>query len=315
VKLFYSKNILKAALVGLSIIVSQVSAQPIMPVKQLALTIPEQQALKAKLPQDSEMATTLVWQGNPLSLALPLHKETRLVFSEPVQVDVNGQLSTTQLRLINDHQSVYLTALTAFENKVRIYVTLKNSRRIIFIDLTTIDHADANSAQVIQIKVSEHLSQPTDSSINKNNSAPTLADAEASSASADEWVEAVRFAWQQLYAPAYLLSDDNSFIRSPMQTSFWVSGLFYGDMVFAHPLASWAKDDLVITAIELRNPYPHQTTLDLPHNLCGHWRAAAVYPRFTLQPTGNKTADSTTLFLISSEPFSQALGDCVHGRA
>ncbi len=100
-----------------------------------------------------------------------------------------------------------------------------------------------------------------------------------------------------------------------MHTEFWISGLFYSDAVFAHPLASWIRGDTVITAIELRNPYPHLTTLDLAHDLCGHWLAAMVYPREVLQPTGQKPADNTTLFLISNDSFEQALGDCHHGRA
>ena len=70
-------------------------------------------------------------------MTLPLHQEQRLIFPEPVQVDVNGQLTTDQLRIINDHQTVYLTALTSFEKTTRIYVTLKQTGQIIFLDVST----------------------------------------------------------------------------------------------------------------------------------------------------------------------------------
>ena len=66
------------------------------------------------MPHDVESPATMVWQGDPLALHLPIHQEKRLIFPEPVQVDVNGQLSTEQLRVINDHQNVYLTAFTDF---------------------------------------------------------------------------------------------------------------------------------------------------------------------------------------------------------
>ncbi len=309
------------SMIGLSILTSQAIAQPLIPVHSLALTMPEQQALRAALPHDTETMTTLVWQGDPLSLQLPLHQERRLVFPEPVQVDVNGQITAAQLHIINDHQSVYLTALTALENKIRIYITLKNSGRIIFIDLTTTNQANSStSAQVIQISVPAHLNAAISTdSVNHNfpvtANAPNWSESQVFSTSADEWVQAIRFAWQQLYAPAYLLSDQHDFIRSPLHSSFWLSGLFFSDSVFTHPLASWTKDNLVITAVELRNPSPHLTTLDLPHDLCGDWRAAVIYPRTVLQPVGNQSGDSATLFLISSESFHQALGGCDHGRA
>ena len=175
-----------------------------------------------------------------------------------------------------------------------------------------------STADVIKIRVAAHQ-QPVSNPAMTENSSPdhhnqTMTSAENSplsynaalSLSADEWVQDVRWAWQQLYAPAYLLSNNFDFIRSPMHTEFWISGLFYSDAVFAHPLASWIRGDTVITAVELRNPYPHLTTLDLTHDLCGLWRAAMVYPRAVLQPAGHKPADSTTLFLISNDSFERA---------
>ena len=103
-------------------------AKPLVPVSALTLSAQDEQVLRAALPHDTQIVTNWVWQGNPLTLTLPLHQEKRLIFPEPVQVDVNGQLTTDQLHVINDHQSVYLTALKSFEQKTRIYITLKNSR-------------------------------------------------------------------------------------------------------------------------------------------------------------------------------------------
>lgn len=180
------------------------------------------------------------------------------------------------------------------------------------------DSAKALPKQVIQINLPAQAQQPDSATaIQQDNlmDISQLSETPFSSNLADDWVQAVRFAWQQLYAPSYLLPNQTEFLRSPLHSSFWISGLFYSDTVFAHPLASWAKANLVITAVELRNPYPHQTALDIPRDLCGHWRGALLYPRTVLQPTGHPLADSTTLFLISDEPFHQAWGECNHGRA
>lgn len=329
-----NSRLLISGLISFSICPLTAWAKPLVPVSALTLSAQDEQALRAALPQqDSQTMANWVWQGNPLTLTLPLHREKRLIFPEPVQVDVNGQLTTDQCHVINDHQSVYLTALQPFEQKIRLYITLKNSRQIIFLDVMTADnhssHDTKSTADVIKIRVAAHQPPVSNPAMVENGSPdhhnPTMTTAEnsslpslsynaASSLSADEWVQDMRWAWQQLYAPDYLLSNNFDFNRSPMHTEFWISGLFYSDAVFTHPLASWIRGDTVITAVELRNPYPHPITLDLAHDLCGRWRAAMVYPRGVLQPAGHKPADSTTLFLISNDSFEHALGGCHHGR-
>ena len=119
-------------------------AKALVPVSALTISTQDQQALLSALPHDVESPATMVWQGEPLALHLPIHQEKRLIFSEPVQVDVNGQLSTDQLRVINDHQAVYLTALTPFPKTTRIYMTLKNSGQIIFFDVDTLNSTEKN---------------------------------------------------------------------------------------------------------------------------------------------------------------------------
>jgi len=339
VKRFLNRRLLcRSFILGFSVCCLPSMAQPLAPVSSLTLTAQDQQALRDALPQDTESITTLIWQGNPLTLTLPLHQETRLLFSEPVQVDVNGQLTTEQLRIINDHQTVYLTALKAFDN-TRLYMTLKNSGQIIFLDISTpkeTDHPKKSAVHAIQIKLSPawpavhretalRNSPPAGSFDGQNSKHPLLStespdylsDSPFFSASVDDLVQTIRFAWRQLYAPSYLLSNDVDFMRAPMHTSFWISGLFTSDSVFVHPIASWMHAELFITALALRNPYPHPASLDLAHDLCGHWRAAMLYPRTNLQVSGDKRADSTTLFLVSSEPFDRVFqaGGCNHGRA
>jgi integrating conjugative element protein (TIGR03749 family) len=305
---------------------------PPLPVSALTLSVQDQQTLMkaASLPQD-QVTKSLIWQGDPLPLHLSLNREQRLIFPEPVQVDVNGQLTTEQLRIINDHRNVYLTALTPFPKTTRIYVTLKESGQIIFFDIGTRESSAQTpvKTQPIHVRVAESLKSsgkwldsdsntlPNDSMMNPmDNTIHTSFSTELtplSTASADDLVQAVRFAWQQLYAPAYLLPNNLNFQRIPLHSSFWVSGLFYSDTVFAHPMASWMYHQMTITAIELRNPYSHVLNLAIDRDLCGHWQAAMLFPRSILQPVDRKPENSTTLFLVSNEPFMSALGVC-HGR-
>lgn len=320
---FLRSGIWISSLLSLSVC-SPLLAKPLIPVSQLTITAQDQQALRAALPHDTDSVATWIWQGDPLKLVLALHQEYRLMFSEPVQVDLNGQLTSSQLRVINDHQIVYLTALQSFQHTARFYVTLKNSGRIIFLDISTTEKKNKSTAsKIIHVEVTPNLKSTSRASVHAVHTTPDLSEGMSASDypffsnSADDFVQAGRFAWQQLYAPQYILSNEAGFMRSPMHTSFWISGLFYSDAVFAHPIAAWTRNDLFVTAVELRNPYPQAASLDLAHDLCGHWRAATLYPRTRLQPAGDKPNDGATLFLISSEPFDQVFsgGGCNHGRA
>ncbi len=109
-------------------------AKPPIPVDALKLSVQDEEVLRAAvLPTQTKTVAHWVWRENPLSLTLPLNQEKRLIFPEPVQVDVNGQLTTDQLHVINDHQSVYLTALKSFEQKTRlVYHAQKQSSNYFF---------------------------------------------------------------------------------------------------------------------------------------------------------------------------------------
>ncbi len=126
----------------------------------------------------------------------------------------------------------------------------------------------------------------------------------------DTYVALTRYAWQQLYAPTRFLKNPLGMTRSAMQTDSLQSSLVYGDKMIAHPLASWSLNHVYITAVSLRNQYPHATSIRVPQDLCGHWVAAVLYPRAQLSASGNKNSDSTTLFLLSREPFNLATEIC-----
>lgn len=252
------------------------------------------------------------WAGNPITIALPLNQEKRLVFPEHVTADLKGALTADQLQLINNDKSLYLKALKPFGN-TRLYVTLQDSQEVVFIDLETRDEASDVTAY---INVAQNNSAPaettqsavttTTTSINNTSNATS----NTALSESETYVTLMRYAWQQLYAPASLLKPNDAISRAPMQTEDILSSLIYGDKVYAHPLASWQLNDTYITAIELRNKYSHSTTIHLARDICGNWIAASLYPRATLKAAGNKTADSTTLFLLSRQPFTQAMEVC-----
>lgn len=263
-----------------------------------------------KIAQDAKMVTddmaNLVWKGDPISIALPLNKEKRIVFPSAVVADLKSALSTDQLRLINDNQSLYLTALKPFPAS-RMYVTLQSTHEVLLIDIMTNDKAD-NSTTTIKI-ISSKPSQVVSNNFD-NTSADMITNSSNVPTDNDTSVTLLRFAWQELYAPERLLNNPLSIVRVPLRSDFIVANLIYGDKVYAHPIASWFYQGTYLTALELRNKYPHPTKIDLNKDLCGDWQAATLYPRMDLKSLGQKSGDSTVLFLVSKKPFSDAMEVC-----
>lgn len=272
------------------------------PLSSLTLTEAEMQKLKKFFP--TEDSSHLTWKGDPLLISLPINKEKRIIFPDNVTADLKSSLNTDQLRLLNNDKSLYFTALKSFAT-ARIFVTLKGTGEVILIDLVTDEHA-SNSSLYIDV----NNNKPKGNGINDVVVANTSIGLERD----PSYVELIRFAWQQSYAPESLLKDSALYARAPMHTQKFVSDLVYGDKVIAFPLSSWRCGKFYITNIELRNKYLHTTNINIRKDLCGDWQAATLYPRTTLKPYGNKERDSTTLFLVSLQPFGDTLGVC-HGNA
>ena len=280
----------------------------------LLLSDVEMQKLHAYFPAEDENAP-LVWKGDPIAISLPIDVEKRIIFPEPIEADLNGGLSNSQLRIINNDQSLYLTALKSFAT-TRIYVTLKNSHKIVLMDLTTSAQATNTTRKVILAADHSMAAANANTTASGGVSGATAElnnTVDTASSHTTTYVDAIRFAWQQLYAPKRLLHANAGFSRTPMHTQAWVSNLMYGDKVLSHPQVSWLAGDFYVTAVALRNKYSHATTLDLRHDLCGNWQAAVIYPSSHLKPAGDKSGDSATLFLISDKLFGDMLEVCDGG--
>lgn len=282
-------------------------------VSSLTLTASEMQKLKKYFPEDEN--THLIWKGDPISVQLPIGKEKRLVFSDHVTVDLKGALNTDQLRLLNNDQSIYLTALTTFPS-TRIYVTLQSNGKVILIDLSSIAEGASNAAQYIDVKdsnvISHHPQPMATTTVSYPN--PDENQEEASEPDDVTYVDLIRFAWKEMLAPRRLLKNSPHYMRAAMHTEPFITNLVYGDKVIAHPEGAWMGGGHYVTVVSLQNKYPHQTKIDIRNDLCGTWEAATLYPRSILKPQGERKGDSTILFLVSQKPFGETGGVC-HGDA
>lgn len=246
----------------------------------------------------------VVWDHVPINVVLPVGKERIIVFSEKVQFGYDhGVLSSDILQVQNNDGALYLLAKKSFTPQ-RVEVKLVNSGKVILLNLSA--QADASDAPLSILVTSLAASQSAQTIRNDQDMPLNL-----------DYPCLLRFAVQQLYAPERLLTKPNYIYRVPMRTSRTVS-LFIGNNIgnnadnniIAMPQISWRAGDLYVTAVILRNISKHSVYLN-PKNLTGDWLAASLFPLRRLLPKNTLIngipRDNTTLFLISKEPFGEAL--------
>jgi hypothetical protein len=126
-------------------------------------------------------------------------------------------------------------------------------------------------------------------------------------------VDLLRFAFQTLYAPSDIRHTLPFYARAPLHSTPFVTGLIRQTGVIAHPLASWTAGGHYVTAVALQNSSPYRIVLHRETDFCGQWQGAVLYPRAILQSHGNTLRDQTMLFVLSDQPFGEALAVC-HGN-
>lgn len=181
------------------------------------------------------------------------------------------------------------------------------------IDLSPSENADTR-VHYIDIKEKNAVAGPIVKASTRREPSVSDAPEELAGPVDASYAGLIRFAWQEVYAPARLLKNKPHYARAAMHAERFVSDLVYGDKVIAHPEASWMAGNRYVTVISLQNKYPHTTYIDVRKDICGDWLAATLYPRSTLKPHGIKTGDSTTLILVSQQSFGETIGVC-HGDA
>jgi integrating conjugative element protein (TIGR03749 family) len=124
------------------------------------------------------------------------------------------------------------------------------------------------------------------------------------------YVALTRYAAQQVYAPERVLRLLDGVYQSPVPAGRAVP-LIRGASVLADveavPIGSWSEDSgLYVTAVKLRNRSPRAIELDPRTALRGEW-LAATFQHYRILPAGHE-ADTSAVYLISTRPFSDALG-------
>jgi integrating conjugative element protein (TIGR03749 family) len=236
----------------------------------------------------------LLWDKHPLQLSLPIGKERLVSFPQGVRVgipdSIAGQLKTQSL-----NGTVYWTASEVFTS-TRVQIQSTDGSQRYLIDLSATNDAETSDVQIL-------LPATTNPATISATSATPRSKRQHPTNSSLDYITLTRFAAQQLYAPARVLTTPHQVQRSRVQ-QVPIQHLLRGFKVDATPIAAWRKGRLFVTAVRLQNQTQQPITLH-PLQLRGRWHAA-TFQHGVLKAHGN-TDDTTAVYLISDQPFKQAL--------
>ncbi len=231
----------------------------------------------------------VIWDKAPINIILPVGKEKMVSFPGSVQFGYDTSLlSSNILRVQNNNGTLYLTAYKTFDPK-RVVVKLIQDGSIILLNISAQKNADNTPMQVV---LSEHPSSNQQSKLSQNHVNP---------------ITLLRFAENQLFAKKRFVMINPNIYVTPMHTSKTVPLVLDG-RILATPLRSWRSGPYFITAVTLHNLSKDTVPLSQTR-LCGEWKMAAFFPLMALSPEGG-FRDTSTAFLVSTEPFSSAIGVC-----
>jgi len=279
----HKQHFVWASVLGLSLLFLNIKVALALPANSTQST--------ATQPKDEH----IVWEKAPIDITLPVGQERFVTFPLRVQLGYNAhRLPPKALRIQNDHRTLYLLAKKPFETE-RAEAKLENDE-VILLNLRAKENADTNPIDIVlPQKMPLQKTQNTESNAVGSKSVT--------------YVMLMRHAIQALYAPDRLLKEPGDITRFPMNIGHVVP-LFYDQSAVAMPLASWRGGDLYVTALLIKNRL-NQTLLLDPRTLCGQFKAASFYPKTNLEPRGTAfDGDATTLFVISTRPFAQAIQAC-----
>ncbi len=242
-------------------------------------------------------AEHVVWNKLPIQFDVPVGKERLLSFPEKVKVvNDDPNLTREKVSILNNSGTLYIKAKQVFD-PVRLRIVIVSTGETILVDLSGVANGDDLSVEVV-------LASAGSGSDNSNENALAQKSATEGVKKTANVVSLTRFATQQLYSPTRLLEENATIYRTPMVTQKSVV-LTSGDSFSAFPLISWRGGDLYVTAVLLRNNLHQAVSID-PNSILGCWQSISVYPLTTLSAMGSQ-GDRSTVFLVSSSPFGDAL--------
>jgi integrating conjugative element protein (TIGR03749 family) len=265
--------------------------------------------------------TRRVYDDKPLSIAVPVKKEVRIVFPQDVNIQIPTELQSKISHLVPDSQTLYWTAKESFA-PVRLIATALDGGKVYVVDIAAdaknpVDdiriedpaviaalHAEKNKpvSRLLPSSDANFEGQINSALYNSNDNAP---DEKPLSDPAEAIL--MRFAAQTLYAPSRLIPADNRISVASMPSiakTFPLIQSTQGERFTVEPVGAWTGFNRYVTAVLIVN----QTAAFLQFD---HTQVRGNFTHITAQhinigPRGS-LEDRTTVYLISDVPFAEAI--------
>ena len=263
---------------------------------------------------------TAVWRNIPLNIVLPIGKQRIIQVPHSAQIGLPSNIANSVISQRLDGW-FYLTATKAFKPHT---VEIKDNvtGQTILINLSAAKNASDYGVHILYAGKKEKKA-----AADNDGQGPSINQSPQALQGSMAYKTLTQYAEQQLYAPKRLLKNPFGISLSQSYTNSmgqvpknkWVYNLFLDGSVVAQPWATWFGGSYYVTAVLIKNLL--HTDINLRNNLvnlCGRqggvWKAVTFFPyqtghQWQLSSAGIRY-DTTVAFLISSQPFDQAIKHC-----
>lgn len=248
---------------------------------------------------------TQVWDKNPITIILPVGEEVRITFPTDVTLQIPMTLTKSLESLAPNQQIVYWKAKEVFD-KARIIAPSIDNETVYLIDLVAQENALVES---IVIEDPDRVVAQHNNEIESESSFDTP---HADLMDPPEII-LTRFASQSLYAPRRLMPVNPDISTQPsvqIPANFPLMRSQQGEQYRLSVAGAWSGYGLHITAVLLINQ--SELTLAVNPGLVQGNFTHITPQHLQLGPKGS-LEDRTTLYLVSSVPFSAAIQEDGYG--
>ncbi len=247
----------------------------------------------------------VIYSGAPIPLTLTAGVERRIVFDGAFEISIDSTLSKKDIEAFKPQ--IYgnnLLLTVAHPVSIRLVAKLLSNAEVIPIDLRVIEEATDNHPVAIMRQSVMDAQQQYSGSYE-----PPTVPVGALHTQADKpkpgYVDLIRYAAQRMYSPKRYHDDVEGAKIIEFPRSDEPVRLMRFGAVETRPVIGWQVASLYVSAIEVANNMEGAVDLD-PRLLIGNWRAASFHHN-RIGPVGTRV-DKTMLYLVSDQPFDDALG-------
>lgn len=237
-----------------------------------------------------------VWNGLPITMHLPVGKETRIIFPTEVDVQVPMGVSNKLQSLAPNPSVVYWTATESFD-RARIFAFSLDGDSVYILDVAA---SEAGLKGDVTIEDPDRVLESH--SLNKSESSSPTAQINDPAP-----IVLTRFVSQALYAPKRLVptnSDVNKVDTPFLPNDFPLMRSSKGESFKYDVVGQWNGYGIYLTALMLTNTSNFSAVIE-PSNVRGRFTHATAQHAWV--GASGALDDRTTLYLVSNIPFQDAI--------